>query len=282
MAITIKPNSAHVTITGRPTLNTPAPSGPNMSFSGTQITAAGDVTLNGSPGDSAAGWTLGFIQVQWIETNWVHYRGQHNNDGSIFLQRARPPARAHQACRDCVDGSPVNRVFYSVNPAHGEIATGGAGATFPLRLAVTHFDQPSDDCTMVETNTLTTRPNFLREVQLEFAFATILSVQDPAGRFHHQKFFYWNTRWQTTFDAVTFTVPTPNLTPPVVAADTGATVSNVMDGAPNDRRFNDVVISNQTLTCNGVFRAARAALASATSPNRHEAKTWHNFDVTKP
>ncbi len=53
------------------------------------ITRDAQVRVNGGATDTLAGWTFGIIQVQWIETNWGHYKGQAKTDGSIFLQRAR-------------------------------------------------------------------------------------------------------------------------------------------------------------------------------------------------
>src|SRR5665213_399743 len=89
MAITIKPGSAKVHVTAHPHLHPPAVKGTSMSYTGTPIKAIGEVTLLGSAGDNPAGWQLGFIQLQWIETNWCYYRGHTVNDGSIFIQRAR-------------------------------------------------------------------------------------------------------------------------------------------------------------------------------------------------
>ena len=71
----------------------------NATFSlANPIEAIGSVTFHGSAGDSAAGWTIGFVQAQWVETNWGVYRGAAPSDGSVFVQRARPPSRPHQAC----------------------------------------------------------------------------------------------------------------------------------------------------------------------------------------
>src|SRR5215207_5589622 len=76
MVVSIRPNSARITITQRPTVNPPVVNGTVMSFTGRAVTANGEVTLNGAAGDSAAGWTVGFLQAQWIETNWCYYRGR--------------------------------------------------------------------------------------------------------------------------------------------------------------------------------------------------------------
>lgn len=49
----------------------------------------------------------------------------------------------------------------------------------------------------------------------------------------------------------------------------------------NDPRFNGVLTTAQTQTCNQVFRAARTAVSSPGSQNRHERRVWENFDVRR-
>jgi len=278
MVVSIRPNSARITITQRPTVNPPVVNGTVMSFTGRAVTANGEVTLNGAAGDSAAGWTVGFLQAQWIETNWCYYRGRLNSHGSIFLQRARPPARPAQACRDTV--TPVGGIFYDTTPGTAEMSQGAAGPAFPLRLTVSHFDQPSDSMNLVEQNATTGQPNFLAEAQLEFFFCTVLTVQDPAGGFHHQASFYWNQRWQATFHPTSFAVATPAFNIRVLQAGTGVGVSHIIRGTPTDKRFTGVLTSAQTQSCNQVVGAMMAAIGPG-SVNRHEAAVWRNFDVRR-
>ena len=207
-----------------------------MAFTGTPIKAEGEVTLTGGPGDNAAGWQLGFIQLQWIETNWCYYRGQTENDGSIFIQRARPPARPNQACCDCVDGSPPSKLFYSTNPADGELVTAQPLDKLPLKMAVSHFDQPADSVHVVEMNSSAAsggaKPNFLAESQMEFHFCTVLSAREPTGRFHHLLSFYWNVRWQATFQPVTFGNPPAGFNVSVVHGEAGRTLETLLRAAP--------------------------------------------------
>ena len=61
------------------------------------IEMRGRCKITGDPGDNPAGWTLGLIQLQWIETNWGYYQGEKDIHGSCFVQRgARRPGR-HRA-----------------------------------------------------------------------------------------------------------------------------------------------------------------------------------------
>jgi hypothetical protein len=253
-----------------------------MFFGSTKIMAAGDVALRGGPIDSAHGWRLGFIQAQWIETNWCSYKGQSNSDGSVFVQRARPPARPSQACLDCVDGSPISEVFYNTLYQSHALGISPLRAVFPVTLRATHYDKPGDSCKLTEPNSRTGKLNYLAEVQLDFHFCTILTLQDPLLAFHHQQHFYWNVRWQYTFRPSSFTVPpaSMNWNPKKVAAGTGADVGKIHRGNPLDRRFAGVLGKRQTRNCNDVFLAARAATDGGA--NRHESLVWTNFDVTQP
>ncbi len=58
------------------------------------------VRFNVAAADPRAGWDVGWVQAQWVETNSAYYRGQFEREGSIFLQAGRGPARPQQACRD--------------------------------------------------------------------------------------------------------------------------------------------------------------------------------------
>jgi hypothetical protein len=271
MAISIVPNSATINITSRPGVSAPVVGATNVQFPSQTIQATGQVSFNGLPADPTAGWLVGWIQAQWIETNWGYFRGQFNNHGSVFHQRARPPARPAQACRDTV--GPVSDIFYSTSA--GLRASLTAGAPFPQTVSVVFRDTPSEIYPISVNNSLTGKPNFLREVQLEFHFCTILVVRDPAGNFHQLKHFYWNMHWQYRFTPTAFPPSGPSLTVTPITAGIGGNVSRVFSGAATDRRFAGVLTSAQTNSCNVVANNA------STSPNVRESRVWDNFDVRR-
>jgi len=277
MAVTVSLNPADfdLKIISPPLIQPPVIAGSNMRFSGSKIELSGFATLLGQPSDSPQGWKIGFIQAQWVETNWSSYRGLHHAEGSIFIQRGRTPARLQRVCRDCVDRTPVAAIFYNTRPGAGELAFAKASDSFPLVLPVRHYDSPADECILKLQNTLTGKPNFLREAQFEFLFYATLSVQGPSGAFRHLVGVYWNVRWQYIFDQ-------PGFRPQVVPAGTGATVSGPFRGSPTDPRFTSVLASPaETRSCNDIFRAALNAFNPG-SPNRHESRVWTNYDVTAP
>ena len=290
MTVSFDRNSVNLWVTHQPTAGEPFQKGETMQFDdsgnyATCIEALGEVTLTGAAGDDAWGWTAGFIQVQWVETNWQYYRGQHNTDGSIFIQRGRLPARSSQACLDCVDNFP-HTLFYSTDPGYKEIKTGRGSRTMfphPHTLQVRHYDNPWDYCPLTLKNTLTGQTNYLHEAQIELFFCTMLSVQEPGGTFHHLAHFYWNKRWQAMFQ--------PQLQKPLIdgwpqfditAKMHEAHASHIYKGAPADRRFTGILTSHQLQSCNVVAAFARADATDPNPKNRHESKVWAMPDVTKP
>src|SRR5215471_9773952 len=196
MAAALKRGSSQIKFNAFPTVARPTVNHGRVNFECSTIEATGSVTLTGT--QPAPGWALGFIQVEWIDTNWLYYRGRQNNHGSIFFQRSRPPARPIKACRD-VD--PEADIFY--DPPDTLDATD----PLPKTLTIDHSDQPTTTTAAVVTNSLTGEDNFIREAQLEYLFCTVLSARDPAGTFHHLKSFYWNVRWQARFLPHDFDVP---------------------------------------------------------------------------
>ena len=93
MAVTVSPHPSdyQLLVTGHPAPGVPAIEGNGMFFTASPVRLSGFATLLGNAGDSALGWKVGFIQVQWVETNWCAYRGAASNDGSIFIQRGKMP-----------------------------------------------------------------------------------------------------------------------------------------------------------------------------------------------
>jgi hypothetical protein len=277
--ISVVPRSAKMTVTTRPTVQTPTVNAASgiANWRSTPIRATGEVSITGGAGDLPVGWTLGFIQAQWIETNWMYYRGQSNSGGSLFLQRARAPARPNQACRDSV--GPVTDIWY--NTAQNHVIR--ARAAFPIKLTARFFDRPSETSNLQENNTLTSQPNYLREGQLEFHFCTVLALREPgaSGAFHQLLHLYWNLHWQARFQPSNFANLAAPWTITKITAGTAANVGRVISGRTNDRRFDRLITGAATQNCNQTFRAAIAAVAKSTSPNRRQARTWANFDVRR-
>jgi hypothetical protein len=274
MAAVLKPGSSHIKFNAFPKVSLPTVKvgTGKAQFECSSIEATGSVTLTGS--QPAAGWALGFIQVEWVDTNWLYYRGRQNNHGSIFFQRSRPPTRPIKACRD-VD--PETDIYYTDDPATVTLAD-----TFPKTLTVDHEDKPVDVVKAVVTNSLTGEDNFIREAQLEFLFCTVLSARDPAGDFHHLKSFYWNVRWQSRFLPHDFANPLGAWFVTPIAAGQGSARSHVIEGNPTDKRFKDILTDTSVRGCNAIiplYKPPPDGVLPVGHPCRRESKVWQNFDV---
>jgi len=274
--VSMEPPDSQIHVAARPAVRLPFMENERvMTFAvTTNFQLDGFVTLQGGGDDSARGWTAGFIQAEWVETNWCSYRGASDHDGSVLIQRGRQPARAQKACRDTFEDNPVQDVFYDARPGYPGIAAGLENAAFPQILRVKFLDGPSERHNLVVQNTVTGKPNFLYEAQCEFLFCTLLSVRDPAGNFSHHKGVYWNVRWQYRFLQ-------PDFRPIVDHANTGVTIGTQFVPDHIDPRFAGVLTSPTELkSCNILANEARSAAYRRGSPNRHESPVWTNFGVT--
>jgi hypothetical protein len=272
MPISLVAGSADFSITQRPRVNLPAVNGSSMLFTSTPLIADGTCSLTGESGDDPAGWTLGIIQLQWVETNWGYYRGAVNSDGSCFVQRARPPARPAQACRDTMVPGAV-LVDNSISGRDKTVVP--RGTSLPVRLSARLSDDPIEYFDLSRTNSRTGRLNYLQEVQLEFHFCTILTLVSPDRRYEHLKHLFWNVHWQARFERSSASSPTASWG---IHATRGhransANVAAVVSGGPNDHRFRGVLTTPAAPNCNAVAERASSA------PNVRESPTWSNFDV---
>jgi hypothetical protein len=274
MTIAVVPNSASISIVSRPVVNMPlvAGAGTFMRFSCTAIGIKGECKITGTAGDNPIGWTLGLIQLKFIDTDWAYYRGRSNRDGSSFLQYSRPPALPTGGCRDTLV---AGGIFIDNNPGHDRTVV-AAGTRFPVTMSAEFSDDPSRGFYLRRRNGLTNKDNFLREAQTELHFCTILSLMSPAGVFQHLKSVYWNVHWQGRFEPANF----GNLAGPWNIAAVGglgntAHISSIIDGPPKDRRFSGIVTAPGTPNCNDI------TLASYRNPNLRESRVWATFDVTR-
>jgi hypothetical protein len=174
-------------------------------FDSPGIDAYGSMRLTGAAGESVAGWTLGFIQLKYIGTDYARYRGATDSQGSILITGSN-----QIVCRDTDKGSP--EVWYdSLGPALGG-TTGpdgtnklAAGSVIPpagfLDVRAHLWDKPYRTWQSVVKNTsVTGHPNnFLYHTDIGLAFCTMLVARDPGNKFHLLMHFYWNIRWEQMF-----------------------------------------------------------------------------------
>jgi hypothetical protein len=293
MAITVVPGSAQMPVTKKPVLTIGKDdTNTNMTFTCVELVGdkmvfieverpiemRGRCKITGNPGDNPAGWTLGLIQLQWIETNWGYYQGEKDIHGSCFVQRGRPPARPVQGCRDTLA---VGGILFDNKPGHDRtVAT--AGTPFPINMTATLSDGPHESYALTRTNSRTGQMNFLREVQLEFHFCTILALMNPdpllqvralldlENAFQYLKHVFWNVHWQAKFLPTNFA----SVAAPWTITRTGGALGNTVnvsptyDGRPTDPRFAGISAALLAPNC------LQAANAARDKPNIRENLKW--------
>jgi hypothetical protein len=297
MSVTVVPGSVRIIVLNRPQVQKPI-----VPFTGTPasgrtrakvfagfacssgISLLGEMSLDGDP-DDISECTVGFIQVQWIETFWMYYRGKTNTDGGMLVQAGRPPARRQQACRDCDDGH-----GFFINKDDARKASRPISP--PVIIRADLDDLPFHTALLGQVNGRTGQTNLLHEAQVESHFCSILSFQDGAGKFNHQASIYWNVRWQAVFQPEVFDDPFNKpwrVTP--VARGNSAAVNHVIMGPPTDHRFTRVITDPAAPICNEELRRTLAKLDNFLPDGdanplfaprtRHESPVWTNFDVRR-
>jgi hypothetical protein len=193
----VEPGRSFPTITPRPT----DPVG--FKFRSPTLDAYGSMRLKGRPGEDVSGWTLGFIQLKFIATNYSRYRGRYDRDGSMLVTENN-----QIVCRDTDDDS--TEVWYDSLNAGGDTGPDGTnqlddGTIIPptgfLDVPSHLYDRPKRFWASVEENPVVrgNPDNFLYHTDIGLAFCTMLVAQDPDKKFHMLKHFYWNVRWEQMF-----------------------------------------------------------------------------------
>ncbi len=256
MAISFLPGSASVKITTKPGVKSPETYKSDMEFNSVAIEATAECQLTGNEGDNATGWTLGFIQVQFLETNWGYYRGAVNADGSAYVNRGSSKLRGTSHCRDTKTKGEV----WFQNLAGKDLALATSGK-LPMTLKVQLMDGPHETYPLYHMNSLTKKHNYLREVQLEFHFCTVLALMNPLMEYKFLKHFYWNMHWQATFQPSSFTDSSPSWTVTLNSnklANSG-NCSQIADGGPIDPKITAILTSGSAANCNDLAKLGEAA-----------------------
>jgi len=298
MAVSVVPGSVKINLYEYPQAKPPEaplvgiPLGPQApapvlaGFLSTQISLGGEVQLTGDP-DEIMACSLGFIQVEWVETFWCYYRGKTNSDGSLLVQLGRPPARPQQACRDVLD--PLkSTIWYSVD----DVGQPSSADKMPVVLGAGIDDSPSASALLGQLNETTGQTNLLHEVQIERFFCAVLTLLTGDGDYVHLASRYWNVRWQAIFQASDFDRPFSapwKITP--VKGGNGSAVSATILGKPTDHRFTGALTFPSAPICNTLIKNARNSVDNFLldgTPNpqfdrrtRRESAVWSNFDVRK-
>ncbi|HTK76766.1 MAG TPA: hypothetical protein VL371_15980 [Gemmataceae bacterium] len=207
------------------------------------IDAFASMRLKGTAGEDVSGWTLGFVQLKYIGTDHARYRGTTPKQGSILITSSNKTL-----CRDTDEptGGKSPEVWYdSFSFPGGTTGPNGtnrlaAGTVIPaagvLDVPAHLHDQPGRLWASVEKNTAAAGfpNNFLRYAVGELLFCTMLVAQEPGGKFHILKHFYWNCIWEHTFKVD----GSGNVVPDKAIRLQHNIQRPAHSGSPNDPKFN--------------------------------------------
>jgi hypothetical protein len=200
MAISVVPSTDVIVPIGAPSVKQPATKseGTNageMVFDTNLVVFNGSVTLRADAGDNVGGTTLGWIQIEFAETNWGIYMGAADNDGSCLERRDSN----FQPCRDTsqrggifFDGSARGLDQFSIPPGT-IVPSNSPSQTFPM--AVTFKDAPDIGFMLQNSNHLTHKMNFLKEVLVEMKFCTVLTLRWPNNDFKPLRHIFWSVKY---------------------------------------------------------------------------------------
>lgn len=222
------------------------------------FTAIGKATLQADRDGELTGYTLGWIQMQLMETNWGVYRGKAEKDGSLlgnFGWNSKYPI-----CRD-VDSDPKAILYdatYDADAKNGNRFTVPGGVGKRIELVCEFRDFPDWPFPVSVTNNKTNKENYLEEALVELYFCTVLTLRSPdQKKFEHLKHVYWGIGWHCKFtlpDAKG--VPGMNLVSGYSAPGRGC---KVLDKGPKDVRVTDKLTATEVSVCNARMKERGAA-----------------------
>ena len=275
MAISVLPNSVKINILSIP-IARPAEIfkllGDNyvkVELSPFKIEGSVDVTNNSE--DSGQGHTLGFIQVLLKNTSWVHYRGLKNNDGSVLKKTNMNIP--NEICRDTWPAN-ANGMWMDKPKNYTITNTPKVGTVIPMKAL--YFDQPFTRYFDSTTNSLTGKINYIREIQVEKCFCTILALRwrELAGPFTVLTHFYWSAIWQYRFNLFDYDSMRWSIEP--VKGGNSSHIGKPINGPVTDPKIASMLFdTNNSSSCNTLSNKALK------NPVIEESKIWSNFNVNR-
>lgn len=231
--IMVKSTVLMPSVAGRPTITLNAQPPESWDCTAAPIQLDGSVGLEGKPGESVAGWTLGFVQLYYLGSVFARYRGASVADGSALVARGH-----HLLCRDAVTRS--HEIWY--DPLFAGGTTGPMGTnrlsqgtvlrdSGQLLVEARLWDRPQIPWPIIHPNKKTDKTTYLHYLNVEILFCTMLVAEAPGGHRQVLKHLYWNLIGEATFKRVGTAVALDR------TIRLQQNVQLVHDGDPHDQRF---------------------------------------------
>jgi hypothetical protein len=149
----------------------------------TGIQFGGHAEFSLGPGDTLAGWKVGFIQIVRDRGGTTRYSGRTPTEGSIVCDPR--PGLSRKALLDCLNQSTIPWVDTRPN----ELFTGSASSVKVA--ALNTRDSPKVNVPLAMMNQASNVYNFLYDFRREAEFRTILTAMEPTGALQHLGYCHW-------------------------------------------------------------------------------------------
>lgn len=148
----------------------------------------------------AAGWQLGWTQIQLQEVNWAYYEGQTPAAGGALMRFDQPPARQPGMCRDSSGEGIMWFKGAMDKDEQGNIIDVSCAKVkgterLPLRLESILGDAPVNEYDLQYRNGKTNAVNFLKVCEFRLLFCSVLTLQKVDRRYNSSYEYLRHFRW---------------------------------------------------------------------------------------
>jgi Domain of unknown function (DUF4157) len=156
---------------------------------GFALDAAVDVACGGG---SAAGYEVGIVQVETSESSRATYFGLSPADGSLVASKSQ----VRKPAGPCQDARPGGAFWTAGAKSEISLKPPACGASVGLP---SFEDRPAESYPGWLKNSLTQKPNYVRDVTMSMSFTDALAVKTPAGNVSVLRWLTWGVDWAGTF-----------------------------------------------------------------------------------
>jgi hypothetical protein len=185
------------------------------------ITGTFDVILDA--GDSFNDFKFGFLQFGNQIVREDVYGGRTENEGATRLNH-----RLALTQNPALDSDDKVKPFFKNKHTKTDVNAEVQGSKTIFHEKIIIGDHPNVRMPIKVENEKVPAPNFMFSMRVDEGFTTVLTVQDPAGKFQHLAHFSWHLVWHGQMRWRATGAPTKTM------ITKGFDIGPVKPGAPND------------------------------------------------
>ncbi|TDU25652.1 hypothetical protein DFR24_4096 [Panacagrimonas perspica] len=247
-------------------------SGARLSLSGARfdpaivVTASVDVVVD--PNDTKE-WSFSFLQFANLLVREVIYGGRVENEGSVRINYAVPPAMGKNPSLDST--SELAPFVNLLGSPQSEVKEGNR---VRRTLTRTMGDHPNSQMPLVVQNPKTNAPNFLYNQRLDLGLTTVFVGRDPDNKIHPLAHFTWHLIYDAKFSWLG-SICTGKM------ANGRFDISNVVKGAPPDPTLSSLLNKPVGPFYNDLCKTANERVINALSPPNYVSLATRDTGIPK-